>query len=134
MQKKTEITEKRCGVCEKVLPVAKFSKMNANKDGLQNRCKDCQKIKMAEWVARNKTKKHPELETIHCPKCDLDLPAHLFTKAPGRKNGYAGLCKVCQGIQWKKWYAKPENHEKFNTYMRDRYAAARAKKAGADKK
>jgi hypothetical protein len=54
-----KVTEKECGKCKRVLPVANFWKMRTSKDGLQPACKDCQ-MGVEFGVYTGKTKIHVE--------------------------------------------------------------------------
>jgi hypothetical protein len=86
---------KTCAKCKVLKSVAEFSKDRSTKDGLQNRCKVCQK----EYRQTNKSKINhipaEELPSKVCKKCRALLPRSEFHKNNSRKDGLFGSCKAC---------------------------------------
>lgn len=48
------VGEKFCGLCEQTLPLDSFYRSKSAPDGLQSRCKDCQKSYSRKWNEQNR--------------------------------------------------------------------------------
>ncbi|CAN5649218.1 hypothetical protein BH10PSE18_BH10PSE18_14990 [soil metagenome] len=48
------VTEKACGRCKVVHPLAAFARNPQKRDGLSNRCRDCQRILRKDWADRKR--------------------------------------------------------------------------------
>jgi hypothetical protein len=48
------ITEKACGRCKVTHPLSSFARNPQERDGLSNRCRDCQRILRKEWAQRKR--------------------------------------------------------------------------------
>jgi predicted HTH domain antitoxin len=79
LSKKTEpaVETKRCSKCGQVLPITDFNKSKANKDGLQNYCRDCQKHFAAE---RNKKLSRNESVYQKVKEEKEDVKVHNLSK------------------------------------------------------
>lgn len=84
---------KTCRKCKETKPVEKFYKCSNNKDGLQYRCKACNKIARANWYKKN---------------CEYEKQ---------KAKVYAQSNPAIRKKNWQKYYAK--NKEKRKQYNKD---------------
>jgi hypothetical protein len=82
---------KVCGGCKRELSIAMFNKNVRARDGLQRRCKDCNKqyreAMRAQYIGLS------EFKT--CNKCALELPIVNFGKDSRKDDGVHNTCKKC---------------------------------------
>lgn len=121
---------KICSRCKVAKPREAFNKCSKNPDGLQYKCRDCQKsIHLANKEYNNKRTllnyyknreghKFTLLEGFKiCPKCDEILPFEDFNKSSGSTDGRKVYCRSCQKMEYcdnrehyikkqKQWYSK----------------------------
>lgn len=98
-------TEKKCILCNRVLPAEFFNSTKRRKDGLSSACKECfskrQNAYIIKWAEEHQNKKenafslYPEFEKI-CNKCKKTLPKSQFYKKARSKDGLSSNCIECE--------------------------------------
>jgi hypothetical protein len=127
--------EKSCCTCGKSKKVECFSKNRKAKDGLQARCKECQKESDAERAERNRKKNNlllaaPLGQALFkvCGTCGESQELMNFSRDTTKEDGKCSSCKTCQ-----KKYRETQNRIE---YMREYQGAYRntpqSKKAQRD--
>lgn len=82
--KKAEVATKICPKCGRELPTSEFYGNKHNKDGLQDKCKDCQREWNREYLQRKKeerriAKLNPE-DKVETEKVIVDAKEHTMAK------------------------------------------------------
>lgn len=80
----TQLTEKRCSLCKKDLPIEQFGKCSVTKDGYQYYCKSCQKI----YRRGRKNLKQ-------CASCRQYKPRYEYYQSRLTEDGLFDVCKSC---------------------------------------
>jgi hypothetical protein len=115
------VTEKKCKICGKVLPISMFWNRQASKDGHNHYCKDCESKKIKERNKRLKEQGFPK-ELIHdekrCVKCGRVLPQRMFSRNSLASDGLNAHCKECYSEYYKSYYSRPEIKQKQRDYNR----------------
>ena len=87
---------KTCPECKTEKTSSKFSKVDSNKDGLQNRCKECNAKDLKKYRKKNKARENVVIPAFkYCPGCKLEKPSSYFYKINGNKDGLQSWCKEC---------------------------------------
>jgi len=92
------IITKFCTRCKQIKPVAEFNKSTTARDGLQNWCKECQRVynHSPQRKAIIKNRVHKVITSKRCPKCGHTLPASSFYRCRSKLYGIHDWCKECQ--------------------------------------
>ena len=81
---KEEVPTKKCSKCGRVLPTTEFYSNKHNKDGLQDKCKDCQRDWNREYQRRKKEERRiAELnheDKIETERVIIDAKEHTMAK------------------------------------------------------
>lgn len=82
--KKVEVATKVCPKCGRELPTTEFYGNKHNKDGLQDKCKDCQREWNREYARRKKEERrieklNPE-DKVETEKVIVDAKEHTMVK------------------------------------------------------
>jgi len=115
--------QKYCCRCGQWKPVTGFHKCWPAWDGLQSKCKDCQREieriykRIGQKGRRGPTVKHVTLEdgTVakKCLQCDTVKPLSEFNKWKVHWDGLSTACRACQSVANKRRY-KRSCMEKFD--------------------
>ena len=101
------LTEKKCGKCNKLVDIDYFSLNNSNTDGLSNMCKGCHKIYVKPIVKMEnhsktilKSRRYDEggnLTEKKCSECNrwLSKPKSMYSKGKYTYDGLVSKCKSC---------------------------------------
>lgn len=65
------------------------------------------------------------LAVKRCPSCQTSRPIEMFSPAPTRRDGRAGLCKPCYAVLARKWRAKNPDRARAQRASRDNAAVSR---------
>ncbi len=115
------ITEKLCNGCGKVKKREEFSSHKTNHaDGLQTKCKECDKAYQAQWRKTHPRKRYnpiavdPQAKKL-CKACQQEKTYASFGKSWSRKDGYEAECNVCLRKRKKEHKRKvtPEQQERY---------------------
>jgi len=117
---------KKCSKCKIEKDDGEFSKDRSAKDGLQDKCKDCERkyrLENKEHISRrnkeyNKLMKdRPKINIISkiCGKCKIEKGIDEFNKNKSRKDGLQFQCKCCN----KEYRGKPEVKERNKKYHKE---------------
>ena len=116
-----EVLEKKCKICGKILPVSKFWKRRASKDGYGHYCKECESNKIKKRNKLLKKRSFPE-ELIpkekHCNKCGRLLPSSKFSRDSTASDGLSSICKECYSEYYKEYSNRPEVKQRNWEYNR----------------
>ena len=111
--------EKKCNICGRVLPLSKFWKKLANKDGYSHYCIDCSSKKEKKRNEFLKKRGFPE-EKIpdekRCSKCKKVLSRDNFRRNSTTSTGLDEYCKDCRNEYYKQYSRRPEVIEKKKEY------------------
>lgn len=98
---------KRCGGCNRILPVAEFCRNRSQQDGLSFYCSECRRITQkrskaarAQRDGRNYSPR-PQPEPVpdgmrRCPDCRRVLPLDDFVRNRSARQGRGTYCRPCQ--------------------------------------
>lgn len=90
--------EKKCNICNRVLPASNFYKNWALKDGLHSTCIHCERIRsidyLKKWEEDRKTNKIA-IKEKKCAQCKKILPASMFYSNIRKKDGLTSICIDC---------------------------------------
>ena len=91
---------KTCTVCHQQLPTTSFSKHSQKKDGLNSWCRECEKKKRIESLARNplccKCKERPHIDgNFYCYACDRKRKGKGAPRWVSRRADLE-WCKICE--------------------------------------
>lgn len=102
----TNQAQKRCGRCRQDKPLAAFHKERRNRDGLSNRCKDCNLKQLQEWRKAN-PRKHWNAELKRRYGITIEqYDAMLITQGGG-----CGICGSTEpGRKGNGWFAVDHDH------------------------
>jgi len=108
--------EKRCCVCNRVLPLSNFYTRPGSKDGFNASCKECD-LKRAKTY-RLKKKDRPKITSKEklCKRCKRTLPSSMFHKNCDSNDGLSTYCGECKNKMHKEYRNNPETHEKLLKY------------------
>jgi|GEM_PF-1216769 len=99
---------KICSICGKELPITTkyFERVNENKDGFANKCKECRSKERYEYIKQST--ECIENLTKTCSKCGKELPAttEYFEKQMSGKYGVRSYCKECRKKYMKQYNEK----------------------------
>lgn len=122
---------KQCGKCRRQLPLSEFHGCKANKDGLQKRCKDCERVRNREraqrMLAADPEKRRERLASL--AKWSRDHPE------AGRKHRreWARRSYAANPLKWRQ--AADKFMEKARAELRDTYVKQLiAKRVGCSRK
>jgi hypothetical protein len=101
------VREKRCGRCAAVKPATEFYRQSRNGDGLQSKCKACDKVYRAGRYQRFKASDHEKVRQwkLRNPERNrlYKVKAHLKAKYDMTLEDYermflrqAGVCAICE--------------------------------------
>jgi 5-methylcytosine-specific restriction endonuclease McrA len=108
---------KQCSMCGETKPPDQFSKYYRTKDGLQSRCKPCQKSSYEAYRTECGTRNIPPTKT--CSVCGITKSSDEFHKSTGRPDGLHPKCKMCRNPQEKNWRdVHPKNVQTRNRKWR----------------
>jgi len=104
----SDILRKVCCRCQANLPKGLFSKDNSRKDGLQPRCKLCQRKSKESAVKRfKKFWDHHDprfwIKEKVCSKCKTKKLSDSFSKCSESKDGLLSHCKSCEYVRIHSW-------------------------------
>ena len=106
---------KSCRVCKLFKEFGSFHKALGNKDGYNNRCKECQKEYNTQYHSQQK-EKHiqtpPAPLPKKCPKCNNVKPFKDFYRSNCSKTGITSFCKTCASEKGKEWEKKNKEKNK----------------------
>ena len=109
------MAEKTCNTCNKTFPATTefFYVAKSNKDGLNCKCKECQKQYGRNRHAKKQADKPPEKKrkyldinslTKTCPACKIEKNKEEgFWKSKASRDGYGSRCKKCSRATTKRW-------------------------------
>jgi len=83
---------KTCITCNEVKDTEAFAKNKCTKDGLQNRCKSCQK----NYREGLKTKTKSKFIKLMCARCSSVKEVEEFPVVGSSSTGYGSWCKKCK--------------------------------------
>jgi len=113
---------KICRVCKIPKHLEAFNKATANKDGYNNRCRECGK-KYAAQYHKQQIQKHEETPPDPlpklCPNCNLLKPFESFYKSNSSKTGVTSFCKTCSSIKGKQWNKNNKEKTKQRSRIKD---------------
>src|SRR6266478_10085011 len=95
---------KLCATCGIVRDITAFSKDKYRKDGISNRCKECDSAKFKVWAIKEKEyfRLTSEIFEKQCSGCKKFKPSKSFNKDKSRVDGLQRYCKVCQSASARK--------------------------------
>jgi hypothetical protein len=98
--------KKICNHCGEEKDILAFGKNKANKDGYNNRCKDCINAKKRK---RKSPKDFPNPKTGYkfCLDCGKEKLIEEFIKDKSKKDGHRNRCKVCDNLKKRKTPVPP---------------------------
>jgi len=114
--------DKSCRVCKLVKKLDKFHKAVGNKDGYNNRCKECQKKYNDQYHAQQKqkhTKTPPAPLPKKCPKCNCVKPFKDFYRSNCSKTGITSFCKTCASKKGKEWEERNKERNKEKSRVKN---------------
>jgi hypothetical protein len=82
---------KRCSKCKEVKCVECFAKNSKKGDGLNNNCKECEKLRYQE----SKNKKKKEVDMKPCGTCNIVKSCEEYYNRVGSSDGLSSQCKEC---------------------------------------
>lgn len=88
-----ENATKVCNKCGRELPISAFNKRTKSKDGLQDRCKECQSAYSRENVLKKKAEAHKVFPVYTNPELAKFQPRELLAELKAR------------GYEWVKMFA-----------------------------
>jgi hypothetical protein len=90
--------EKRCIMCQRVLPASNFYKNRALKDGLHSLCKQCEKGRSSNYIKKWNEDRIDEsiVEEMECVTCHRILPVSQFYRNKRNKSGLTSSCIDCE--------------------------------------
>jgi hypothetical protein len=97
---------KICRVCKVSKQLSAFNKATANKDGYNNRCRECGKkytIQYHEQQKQNHAQTPPKPLPKLCPRCKVVKSFENFYKSNASRTGVTSFCKICSSIKGKEW-------------------------------
>jgi len=116
---------KRCSKCSEEQDLKCFSKDKSKKDGLQSKCKSCNKEYQKEHRQKNKENYEKNKKTIkgkkRCLNCGKEKRLDCFYKDKSKKDGLQSCCKDCK----KEYYE--ENRKKIKEKKKEYYEENREK-------
>jgi len=114
---------KCCPCCGETKLLSDFHRNRNTKNGLDYRCKECQRVYDKARYAGRPGVETPTIESKLCPVCGLAKPASAFSRDAGRKDGLFHHCKLCQGV----WYIdhKEEHQARMRAYYETHRSAYR---------
>lgn len=87
---------KRCHCCCRDLPRSEFYRLTRSRDGLQPRCKTCDKGKVPSTRPKSPNAgRSIESPTKWCSGCEKELPRSEFEKRERSRDGLQARCRVC---------------------------------------
>lgn len=113
--------DKDCKLCGKVLPISKFWKRQASKDGYSHYCKDCLNKKKKERNQFLKERGFPEdliPNEKKCSKCSRVLSREHFRRKSTSSTGLDDYCRNCRNEYYREYSSRPEVKEKKKEYKR----------------
>lgn len=102
---------KTCNHCKQEKPLEEFNKNRNQPDGHDKRCRLCEKIFRAKYMAKEKV--IPETKVCNC--CGVEKTNDNFHKYKGSKDGLWNTCKQCR-VPICREYAS-NNKERHKEYM-----------------
>jgi len=125
-----EVKYKKCIICKEVKPVLEFYKDYSRKDGLCNKCKDCDHKMQRERWAKNKKLKEPKKKnktTKICTMCKKEKKMKHFSKDKYSKDGKFHRCRDCNREYMREYNRKmvAKNKEKNQHEKNQKYILAR---------
>jgi len=87
---------KVCSRCRRELPLSRFAKRAASRDGLQNYCRQC----TAEWAQEHRPRKQRVGPAVAegmkwCRRCEVVRPMADFPKHSKTRDGLQVYCRTC---------------------------------------
>lgn len=95
------VTQKWCSMCTKTLPASSYNSDGASKDGLQNRCKECNNINRSALSVKRLLRSRNQTLVVAggteqvCFQCHVKKPWGDFLKCMHRISGISTVCKQC---------------------------------------
>lgn len=90
---------KTCVKCKRELSIGVFNKKQGNKDGLDNRCRECKSQQYKESIRKNLDRRNrgdtPKKQVKNCTSCRRILPVAKFGGNVVRPDGLSIYCKEC---------------------------------------
>ena len=103
---------KRCKECGHLLPLDHFHLDRRKKDGLADKCIECNSERHKKWIENKETRGTDKKKKFkECQICHELKPLHLFTKSKITADGYGSKCKICR---------KKEREENIQIWTRQR--------------
>ena len=95
LRAESELTEKPCSKCFRILPVTSFQKHGGHRIGLTASCKDCIRTRRIERENSDCIDRREKT----CPKCERMLPITAYSRKKGSLDGREWRCRECLSIQ-----------------------------------
>lgn len=119
-------TSKRCYKCGVTKPLEDFHRDRHKRDGHQDICKGCTKIRRAAYEAAHRAprKEPPPIDPVskYCRKCNTTKLREEFYPNRKARDGLMTHCKECHKARTRAFYREPIHREKHNAAHRSRYA------------
>lgn len=107
-------TEKKCPVCNQILPIENFIKNRSTYDGVSTYCRQCNSLKRKEKLQNLITTKNYKIVTEKkCRTCQQIKPIDNFIKDKYSIDGHVRRCKECSKVKDKETRDVIKNQEKI---------------------
>lgn len=92
---------KRCGHCDRVLPLSAFSRRTKSADGHQGRCRECAKKGWKEYSIHGTYRPIRPIRTLPeghkwCGGCNKSYPSDEFYRNGKERDGRNHRCRTCE--------------------------------------
>lgn len=103
-----ETTTKTCAKCQITKPGTDFHRQTASRDGLQSRCKDCNRQRHKETYAAGRAAAAHEtvIGPRRCRTCEQMFPAEYFQANYANKDGRSNVCRACRAEYYQDYYQR----------------------------
>src|SRR6478609_4323900 len=105
---------KICSYCHNNKTYEDFHKHKGKKDGYNDLCKDCVKIKKQKRIEKNLLIILPDDYHKNCYKCKKNLHKNEFYNQNDSSDGLNTVCIDCSKKKTKKW--RSSNKDKVKSY------------------